>query len=40
MAELLKVLSQSEFRGCFKTWKAHMGWCVASDGNYFEGDNM
>jgi hypothetical protein len=37
MAELYKVLSQSDFMRCFKAWRAHMGWYVAADGNYFEG---
>jgi hypothetical protein len=40
MAELLRALSQKYFRRCFKTRKAYMGWCVASNGNYFEGVNM
>jgi hypothetical protein len=37
MAELLKALSQNDFRGCSKAWKAHMWWFAASNGNYFEG---
>jgi hypothetical protein len=39
-AELLQALSQDDFRRCFEACKAHMGRCVASDGNYFEGNNM
>jgi hypothetical protein len=38
--ELLKALSQNDFRGCFKGWNAHMEECVASNGNYSEGDRM
>jgi hypothetical protein len=34
MAELLKALSQNDFRKCFKAWKARLGRCVAFDGNY------
>jgi hypothetical protein len=40
MEELLKALSQNYFRRCFEALKAYMGWCVASGGNYFEGNNM
>jgi hypothetical protein len=40
MAELLKSFSQNDFRRCWKAWKAHVGQCVASDGNYFEGNNV
>jgi len=40
MAGLLKGLSQNDLRRCFESWKARAGRCVASDGNYFEGDNM
>jgi hypothetical protein len=40
MAELLKALTQNGFRRCFKAWKICMGQHVASNGNYFEGDNM
>jgi hypothetical protein len=39
-AKLLKALSQTDFRRCFEDWKARMGQCVASDGNYFESGNM
>jgi hypothetical protein len=38
--QLLKALSQNDFRRCFEAWKFSMGQCVASSGNYFEGDNM
>jgi hypothetical protein len=33
--ELLRAL-----KGCFGTWKVHVQWGVAYNGNYFEGDNM
>jgi hypothetical protein len=28
--ELFKALPQNDFQRCFKAWKHHMGWCVAS----------
>jgi hypothetical protein len=39
MTELLKVVSQNNFRKCFEVWKNRMGQRVASDRNYSEGDN-
>jgi len=39
MAKLLKAFSQNDFRRRFENWKTRMGRRVASDGNYFEGDN-
>jgi hypothetical protein len=40
MADLLKALSQNDYRRCFEAWKARVGRYVASDGKYFERDNM
>jgi hypothetical protein len=40
MAQLPKALSQNDFRRFFKASKTHMGQCIASNGDYFEGDNM
>jgi hypothetical protein len=37
MAELLKALSQNDFRGCYKASNAHMGKCVASSRNCVTG---
>jgi len=39
-AELLKAISQNDFWRYFENCKARMGQCIASDGNYFEGDSM
>jgi hypothetical protein len=40
MAALFQALSQNDFRRCFEAQQAYMGQRVASNGNYFEGDNM
>jgi hypothetical protein len=39
-ADLLKALPQNDFRKCFQVRKAPVKRCVASNGNYFERDNM
>jgi hypothetical protein len=38
--ELLKALSQNDFRGSFETWKVLMERPAASDGKYLNSDNM
>jgi hypothetical protein len=38
--ELLKEISQNDFRRYFKTWKTGTVHYVASNGNYFERDKM
>jgi len=38
--ELLKALSQNDFRGCFEAWKLPMERPAAYDGNYLNRDNM
>jgi hypothetical protein len=30
---------QNDIKECFQAWKAHMEQCVASNGNYIEGNN-
>jgi hypothetical protein len=40
IAELLKELSQNDFRRCFEAWKTCVRQCVTSNGNCFEGDNL
>jgi hypothetical protein len=32
--------SRSDFRESFQAWKAGIEKCFASDGNYFEGDDI
>ena len=38
MAEALKGIKIDEFKNCFEQWKKHLGRCIASNGEYFEGD--
>jgi hypothetical protein len=40
MTEILKVLSQNDFKGCFEAWKVPMERPAASDANYLNRDNM
>jgi len=35
----LKVIPQNQFQNCFEGWTVHWHWCVASQGEYFEGDH-
>ena len=37
MAEALKSI-KIEFQNCFEQWKNHLDRCIASNGEYFEGD--
>jgi hypothetical protein len=39
MAEVFQAHSQNNFIRCYKSWKGCVGQYVASDGNYFQGDN-
>jgi septation ring formation regulator EzrA len=34
----LKGLTKDDFQNCFKKWQEHWNKCVASQGDYFEGD--
>ena len=36
----LKAIPVSEFQHCYEEWKNHLQRCVASQGKYFEGDNV
>jgi hypothetical protein len=36
--EALKCITLQEFQDCFEKWKTHLDWCIASNGQYFEGD--
>ena len=38
MAEALKGIKIDEFRIFFEQWKKHLDRCIASNGEYFEGD--
>ena len=36
----LKVIPFSNFQHCYEEWERHLRRCVASQGNYFEGDKL
>ena len=38
MAETLKGIILQKFQDCFEKWKTHLDRCIASNGQYFEGD--
>jgi hypothetical protein len=35
---LLKGLKEEDFQGCFNQWKRRWDKCIASEGEYFDGD--
>jgi hypothetical protein len=37
---LFKGLKEDDFQGCFNQWKWRWDKCIASEGEYFEGDKM
>ena len=37
-AEALKGIKIYKFKNCFEQWKNHLNGCIASNGDYFEGD--
>ena len=38
--ETLKGITLQEFQDCFKKWKTRLDRCIASNGQYFEGDSI
>ncbi|GFV21908.1 HTH_Tnp_Tc3_2 domain-containing protein [Trichonephila clavipes] len=40
VTDQLKAISMSEFHQCYEEWKKRLQRCVASEGSYFEGDNV
>lgn len=40
VTDQLKVIPVSEFQHCYEEWKKRLQRCVASEGSYFEGDNI
>jgi len=34
----LKAIPQNQFQNCFEWWTRRWHWCIASQGEYFEGD--
>ena len=37
-AEALKGVKINKFKNCFEQWKKRLDRCIASNGEYFEGD--
>ena len=37
-AEMLKGIKIDKFKNCFEQWKKQLDRCIASNGEYFEGD--
>jgi len=35
----LKAIPQNQFQNCFEGWARCWHWCIASQGEYFEGDH-
>ncbi|GFT99461.1 putative transposase [Trichonephila clavipes] len=40
ITDQLKAIPISEFHQCYEEWKKRLQRCVASEGSYFEGDNV
>jgi hypothetical protein len=36
---LLRVIPQNNFQDCFQQWHHHLTKCIASQGEYFEGNS-
>jgi hypothetical protein len=36
---MLKTIPLEDFQRCYQKWETRLHWCVAAQGNYFEGDN-
>jgi len=40
VTEQLRALIHEDFQHCYREWEQRLRRCVASQGNYFEGDNV
>ena len=40
VTDQLKALLHEDFQHCYREWEERLWRCVASQGNYFEGDNV
>jgi len=40
VTDQLKAISVSDYQRCYENWKQCLRRCVASQGNYFEGDKL
>jgi hypothetical protein len=36
--DMMKMLTQNDFRRCFRSWKYHWDCCINAEGDYFKGD--
>jgi len=39
MTAALKAIPLNQFQNCFEGWTRHWHWCIASQGEHFEGDH-
>jgi hypothetical protein len=40
VTDQLRALPQEFFQHCYREWEQRLRRCVASEGNYFEGDDV
>ena len=40
VTDQLRTLLHEDFQHCYREWEQSLRWCVASQVNYFEGDNV
>jgi hypothetical protein len=40
VADVIKILTGPRFQSCYEVWEIHWVKCLATEGNYFEGDNI
>ena len=40
VTEQLRALPHEDFQDCYREWEQRLRRCVASQGNYFEGDDV
>jgi len=40
VTDQLRALPHEDFQHCYREWKQRLRPCVASEGNYFEGDKV
>jgi len=40
MTDQLRALPHEDFQHCYREWEQRLWRCVASEGNYFEGDKV
>jgi hypothetical protein len=40
VTDQLKALPHEDFQHCYRQWEQRLWLCVASEGNYFEGDKV